>query len=128
MRFLSFWFLNFLAIYAASVSAVLAWQFFGQQPIFLAAGMIVPPLVTLFFGWLYFRRLMVSGLFEVIKKTIFWIVLDFLGNASVFLLLTGAEPMDVFSTVFLATEAANFLALLLAGYLTTPRSGHSIKA
>lgn len=128
LRLFSFWLLSFLLFYAVSFLAVIAWEMFGYNNVFLVVGMVAPPLITLLFGWLYFRRGLAVTFYEVIKNTIIWIGLDFLAGMLVFGILNGAEPVDVFATTSLITEAANFLALLVAAYVSLKRPTRSAKA
>lgn len=128
IRLFSFWLISFILFYAISFLAVIAWKMFGFNNIFLVIGMISPPLITLFFGWLYFRPGLATSFYQVIKNTIVWIVLDFLAGMLMFGILKGAEPVDVFSTTSLITEAANLLALLVAAYISAKQPKHSVKA
>ncbi|MFA6131494.1 MAG: hypothetical protein WC702_00285 [Patescibacteria group bacterium] len=128
LRLLSFWFFSFLSIYALSFLSVLAWGLLNYNNVFLVVGMVCPPLVTLLFGWLYFRAISVLPFSVKIKNAIVWIALDFVAGAIMLAILKGSGPADIFSTVSLITEAANFFALLVAAYISVKQLEHSVKA
>jgi len=128
LRLFSFWLLSFILVYTFSFLAVIAWELFGYNNVFLVVGMVCPPLITLFFGWLYFKPGFAVTFYDIIKNTIVWIVLNFLAGMLMFGILKGAEPADMFSTVALFTEAANLLALLVAAYISLKRPGRFAKA
>lgn len=109
-----------MSVNALNFAAVTAWVNLGYNNAYLVAAMVSAPIVYLFFGWLYFRPGFAWKLSARIKHAIPWVALDLLAGMGFLAYLEGAEPLDMFSYASLALESANFLALMVAGYLAKP--------
>lgn len=127
-RLFLFWFLTFISIYITSFLSVFVWTILNYNNIFLVIGMICPPLFVLLFGWLCFRRVGVLLFSQKIKNAIIWIALDFIGGAIMLWILKGGEPVDIFSSISLLTEAVNFFALLVVFYISAKQPERFVKA
>lgn len=118
LRLFIFWVVNFSVIYGINLLAVSAWMSFDYNTAFLVMAMVNVPLATLLFGWLYFRPGFAVKISKRIKGAIIWIALDFLGSLIVLAITPNMKMTEIFSAAAYTAESFNFLALLLAGYVS----------
>lgn len=124
-RLFLFWLFNFAVIYGINLLAVTAWMNFGFNNVFLVMAMVNVPLATLLFGWLYFRPGFAVKISQRIKNAIVWIALDFLGSLLILAITPTMKVTEIFSAAAYTAESFNFLALLLAGFVSVRRPARS---
>lgn len=115
-RFLIVWFLFFGVLFGLSF---LLYTFYvaSSQIWFLLLLQILPPIVYLVFGWIYFRTLPLNDWKQRMTVASVWIVFTIVATAVLLPVVYGVPITDGLTIGTLQGAVLNFVAIVLGGFL-----------
>src|SRR3989338_653748 len=119
-----YWGMAFFTALVLNILFAIAWNSFFYADIFLILGTIQSPFVYFLFGFLYFRRHEDLRLSRRIQHAFAWMVLTILMGFMLRLWIFQRTMEDLFTQETLLVEGANFVALIVAGFVVHHRRGN----
>mgnify|MGYP001609772045 CR=1 FL=1 len=120
-RLLGYWLIMFVLVYATSF-LLFGFLLVTENPFVYVTLQVLTPLSYLFFGWLYFRKVVVNTWSTRFFAAVVWIALTLAASAALIRPVYGADWTWAINTRVLSGQVLNVAAIIVAGFVASHRS------